>query len=68
MSRQLALMDIEIVSFTKFYVNRIRTSQRAMERAILDMSLRENVRNIEIRRRTKVIDIMEHVARMKLYW
>ncbi|CAH2235140.1 jg16131 [Pararge aegeria aegeria] len=39
-----------------------------MERALLKVSLRDQVRNEEIRRRTRVTDIAQRVAKMKWTW
>ncbi|CAH2238816.1 jg6167 [Pararge aegeria aegeria] len=38
-------------------IRRLRVTQRAMERAMLGVSLRDEIRNEEIRRRTRVTDI-----------
>lgn len=51
-------------SLAEFYVNKLRTSQKEMERAI-DISLRDKVTHVETRRRTKVTDIVEQVTWMK---
>ncbi|CAH2268372.1 jg15826 [Pararge aegeria aegeria] len=39
-----------------------------MERAMLGVSLRDRIRNVEIRRRTKVTDIAQQVAKLKWQW
>ncbi|CAH2238577.1 jg17163 [Pararge aegeria aegeria] len=39
-----------------------------MERAMLGVSLRGQIRNEEIRRRTRVTDIAKRVARLKWQW
>ncbi|CAH2224279.1 jg6897 [Pararge aegeria aegeria] len=46
-------------------IRRLRVTQRAMERAILGVSLRDRIRNVEIRRRTRVTDIAQRVAKLK---
>ena len=43
-------------------------TQRAMERAMLGVSLRDRIRNEEIRRRTKITDIAQRVAELKWQW
>lgn len=43
----------------------VRRVQRKMERSILSITLRDRVRNVEIRRRTQVEDIIERIARLK---
>ncbi|CAH2243396.1 jg5201 [Pararge aegeria aegeria] len=44
---------------------RLRVTQRAMETAMLGISLRDQIRNVEIRRRTRVTDIAQL---LKLKW
>ncbi|CAH2246975.1 jg10283 [Pararge aegeria aegeria] len=39
-----------------------------MERAMLGVSLRDKIRNVEIRRRTRVTDVARRVAKLKLQW
>ncbi|CAH2245459.1 jg8713 [Pararge aegeria aegeria] len=39
-----------------------------MERAMLGVSLRDKVRNDEIRRRTKVTDIAQRISKLKWQW
>ncbi|VVC89536.1 unnamed protein product [Leptidea sinapis] len=43
-------------------------AQRAMERAMLGVSLRDRIRNEEIRRRTKVTGIVQMIAKLKWQW
>ncbi|CAH2233307.1 jg6231 [Pararge aegeria aegeria] len=49
-------------------IRRLRVNQRAMERAMLGVSLRDQIRNEEIRRRTRVTDIAQRVAKLKWQW
>ncbi|CAH2267521.1 jg22609 [Pararge aegeria aegeria] len=49
-------------------IRRLRITQRAMERAMLGVSLRDQIRNEEIRRRTRVTDIVQRVAKLKWKW
>ncbi|CAH2236238.1 jg22049 [Pararge aegeria aegeria] len=49
-------------------IRRLRITKRAMERAMLGVSLRDQVRNEEIRRRTRVTDIAQRVAELKWKW
>ncbi|CAH2216787.1 jg20575 [Pararge aegeria aegeria] len=49
----------EIWSLTMGLKRRLRVTQRAMERAMLGVSLRDQIRNEEIRRRTRVADITQ---------
>ncbi|KAJ8726778.1 hypothetical protein PYW08_007034 [Mythimna loreyi] len=41
---------------------------RAMERAMLEVSLRVRIRNEEMRRRTRVTDISRRIAKLKWQW
>ncbi|CAH2217126.1 jg1384, partial [Pararge aegeria aegeria] len=45
-------------------IRRLRVTQRAMERAMLGVSLSDQIRNVEIRRRTRVTDIAQQVAKL----
>lgn len=47
---------------------KIQTCQRAMERSILNLKRIDKQRNIEIRKRTKVIDALSHCKRLKWKW
>ncbi|CAH2270058.1 jg16518 [Pararge aegeria aegeria] len=58
----------ETWSLTMGLIRRLRVTQRAMERAMLGVSLRDRIRNVEIRRRTKVTDIAKRVAKLKWQW
>ncbi|CAH2238052.1 jg21664 [Pararge aegeria aegeria] len=44
-------------------IRRLRVTQRAMERALLD-----RIRNVEIRKRARVTDIAQRVAKLKWHW
>ncbi|CAH2235249.1 jg191, partial [Pararge aegeria aegeria] len=52
----------EMRSPTMGLIRRLRVTQRAMERAMLGVSLRDQIRNEEIRRRTSDTDIAQRVA------
>lgn len=56
---------LETTTLTRSTANKLRICQRAMERAMLGISLRDKIRNEEIRMRTNVADVMERVARQK---
>ena len=49
-------------------VDRLRKTQRAMERTMLHISLRDRIRNEEVRRRTKVEDVVDRLTRAKWRW
>lgn len=59
---------METVTLTQKSANKLQTNQRAMERAMLGISLRDRVRNEEIRRRTKITDIIHRIAELKWRW
>ncbi|CAH2268943.1 jg6970 [Pararge aegeria aegeria] len=46
-------------------IRRLRVTQRTMERTMLGVSLRDQIRNVEIRRRSRVTDIAQRVAKLK---
>ena len=52
----------ETLTLTKRTVHKIRVAQRAMERVMLGISLRDKVTNQEIRRRTGVVDAIERIT------
>ncbi|CAH2235863.1 jg9866 [Pararge aegeria aegeria] len=50
-------------------IEKLRVTQRAMERAVLGASLGDKeIRNEEIRRRNRLIDVLRRVAMLKLQW
>ncbi|XP_013144778.1 PREDICTED: uncharacterized protein LOC106108224 [Papilio polytes] len=49
-------------------IRRLKVTQRAMERAMLGVSLRDRVRNDAIRSRTKVTDIARRIVNLKWRW
>ena len=53
---------------TKREEQRLLTSQRAMERSMLGISLRDHIRNEEIRRRSGVKDVIAEYRQAKLRW
>lgn len=54
--------------FNKFTANKIVTTQRAMERSILNLKRSHRVKNINIRKSTKVIDALIHSKKQKWKW
>ena len=48
--------------------NRLRVTERAMERSMLGISRRRHLRNEEIRRQSKVKDVIEEYLSNKLSW
>jgi len=53
---------------TKEQSRKLATSQRRMERTILNISLRDKIRNETIKERTKVKDVTETVRDLKSRW
>lgn len=58
----------ETWSLTVGLLEKLRVTQRAMERAMLGVSLRDRIRNTEIRQRTKVTDIARRICKLKWQW
>lgn len=52
-------------ALTKKTMEKMRVTQRAMERAMLGISLRDHKTNEYIRRKTRVTDISERIAKLK---
>ena len=48
--------------------DKLRTAQRAMERKMLDLKLQDKIPCSEIRKRTKIIDIIEYTLKQKWKW
>lgn len=62
------LYGLETVTLTKKSAQRLRVCQRAMERAMLGISLRDRQTNENIRAKTRVSDAVEQAARSKWRW
>ena len=58
----------ETLSLTQATATKLRVAQRRMERSMLGLTLRDRVRNEEIRRRTGVTDVIERIAWLKWNW
>ncbi|KAL3287523.1 hypothetical protein HHI36_001992 [Cryptolaemus montrouzieri] len=59
---------LETMTLTRAYANKLQVTQRAMERSMLGVSLRDKIKNEEIRRRTRVTDILRRIAELKWHW
>ena len=59
---------LETTAINRANAEKLRVHQRAIERRMLGISLRDKIRNTEIRRRTKVSDVMEKISRLKWKW
>lgn len=64
----VATYGLETMAITKKSANQLRVMQRAMERAMLNVSLRDRKRNDEIRQKTKVVDVITRMAELKWQW
>ena len=51
-------------SLTKALVKKLETSQRAMKRRMLNVKLKDRIRNTTIRQRTRVTDIVQYEMEM----
>ncbi|CAG9116424.1 unnamed protein product [Plutella xylostella] len=58
----------ETWTLTVGLVHRFKVAQRAMERAMLGVSLMDRIRNEVIRQRTKVTDIAVKICKLKWQW
>ena len=58
----------ETLTLTRETANKLRVAEIEMERAILSITLRDRIPNDEIRRRTRVTDVVERVAHLKWSW
>jgi len=56
------------LTLTQKSAEKLRVAQRAMERSMLGVSLRDRIPNEIIRQRTKVVDVVERIATMKWAW
>ena len=52
-------------SLSKQLTNKLRIAQKAMERKMLDSKLQDKVPCSEIRKRTKMLDIIEYTLKQK---
>ena len=55
-------------SLNKQTTNKLRTAQRAMERKMLNLKLKDKIPCPKIRKRTKIIDIIECTLKQKWKW
>lgn len=58
----------ETLTLTKATAEKLRVTQRRMERSMIGLTLRDRVRNEEIRRRTGVDDIIQRITKQKWRW
>ena len=58
----------QTLSLNKQLTNKFRAAQRAMERKMLSLKLQDKIQCSEIRKRTKMIDIIEYTIKQKWRW
>lgn len=58
----------ETLTFTKKTIHKIGVAQRAMERSMLGISLKDRVPNETIRQRTGVSDTIKRITSLKWNW
>ena len=58
----------ETLTLTKASAKKIRTTQRAMERSMLGLTLRDRITNTELRRRSGVTDAIKKISNLKWNW
>lgn len=59
---------METMTLTVKSANKLRTTQRAIERTMLGIGLRDHITNENIRQRTKVEDVITRIAHLKWSW
>ena len=59
---------LEAATMSVEQMRRLAVTQRSMERRMIGVTLRDRVRNVEVRKLTKVVDIVERVSRLKWQW
>ena len=55
-------------SLTREILNKLEVSQRAMERKMLNIKLKDKIRNTVIRQRTQIKDVTEKITKTKWSW
>ena len=60
--------DVETWPLTKQAQNKLAAAQTKMERSMLNITYKDRKTNILVRERTKVIDIINNVRKMKWSW
>lgn len=68
MDKTKVMNGAETWTLTVRLVRQLKVAQRAMERAMLGVSLKDKIRNEIILQRTKVIDIAQRVSKLKWQW
>ena len=58
----------ETLTLTKASSSKLRVAQRAMERSMLGITLRDKKTNEWIRQQTRVVDVMTRIASLKWNW
>ena len=58
----------ETLTLTTASANKLMVTQRKMERSMLGVSLRDHIRNEDLRRRTGVTDVVNQIRKLKWNW
>ena len=59
---------LETTAITRKVAEQLRVTQRAMERVMLGFTLRDKIRNSQLRDKTRITDVIERVASLKWRW
>ncbi|GFN74509.1 endonuclease-reverse transcriptase [Plakobranchus ocellatus] len=55
-------------TLNKQLYHKLQTSQRAMERKMLNIKLKDKIPTMEIRKKTQVTDVVQYIQRQKWRW
>ncbi|GFO17416.1 endonuclease-reverse transcriptase [Plakobranchus ocellatus] len=55
-------------TLNKQLCQKLQTAQRAMERKMLNIKLKDRILTIEIRKKTQVTDVVQYIQRQKWRW
>ena len=58
----------ETLTLTTASANKLRVTQRKMERSMFGVSLRDHIRNEDLRKRTDVTDVVDKIRTLKWDW
>ena len=56
------------LTLTTASANKLMVTQRKMERSMLGVSLRDHIRNEDLRKRTGVTDVVKQIRKLKWNW
>ena len=67
-SRRVMTYRAETLTLSTASANKLMVTQRKMERSMLGVSLRDHIRNEDLRRRTGVTDVVNQIGQLKWNW